>query len=62
MLATPAGNSSRRSAMTVGAALIVIVVGVLIAALVNSTIGLIVAVIGVIGLVLALVSTSRSRV
>ena len=48
--------------MTVGAALVVIVVGVLIAALVNSTIGLVVAVIGVIGLVLALVSTSRSRV
>ena len=48
--------------MTVGAALVVIVVGVLIAALVNPTIGLIVAVIGVIGLVLALVSTSRSRV
>jgi len=48
--------------MTVGAALVVIVVGVLIAALVNPTIGLIVAVIGVIGLVLALVTTSRSRV
>ena len=48
--------------MTVGAALVVIVVGVLIAALANSTIGLIVAAIGVIGLILALVSTSRSRV
>lgn len=48
--------------MTVGAALVVIVVGVLIAALANSTIGLIVAAIGVVGLILALVSTSRSRV
>ncbi len=48
--------------MTIGAALVVVIVGVLIAALANSTIGLIVAAIGVIGLVLALVSTSRSRV
>jgi len=47
--------------MTIGAALLVIVVGVLIAAFANSTIGLIVAVIGVVGLVLAAVSTSRSR-
>jgi hypothetical protein len=48
--------------MTIGAALVVIVVGVLIAALANSTIGLIVAAIGVIGLVLALVTGGRSRV
>ena len=48
--------------MTIGAALVVIVVGVLIAAFANPTIGLIVAVIGIIGLIFALVSTSRSRV
>jgi hypothetical protein len=48
--------------MTIGAALAVIVVGVLIAALANSTIGLIVAAIGVVGLVLALLSGSRSRI
>ena len=48
--------------MTIGAALVVVIVGVLIAALANSTIGLIVAAIGVVGLILALVSTSRSRV
>lgn len=47
--------------MTVGAALLVVVVGVLIAAFANSTIGLIVAAIGVVGLVLALISTSRAR-
>ena len=47
--------------MTIGAALAVIVVGVLIAAFLNSTIGLIVAAIGVVGLILALFSTSRSR-
>lgn len=47
--------------MTIGAALVVIVVGVLIAAFASSTIGIIVAVIGVIGLILALVNTSRSR-
>lgn len=48
--------------MTIGAALAVIIVGVLIAALANSTIGLIVAAVGVVGLVLALVSGSRSRI
>lgn len=42
--------------MTIGAALAVIVVGVLIAALANSTIGLIVAAVGVVGLILAVVS------
>jgi hypothetical protein len=46
--------------MTVGAALLVIVVGAVIAAFVNSTIGLIVAAIGVVGLVLALLSGSRA--
>jgi hypothetical protein len=48
--------------MTIGAALVVIVVGVLIAALLSQTIGLIVAAIGVIGLILAVVSGGRSRV
>ena len=48
--------------VTIGAALVVVIVGVLIAALANSTIGLIVAAIGVVGLILALVSTSRSRI
>ena len=47
--------------MTVGAALVVIVVGLLIAAFLNATIGLIVAVVGVVGLVLSLVGASRSR-
>jgi hypothetical protein len=47
--------------MTIGAALVVVVVGVLIAAFANSTIGLIVAAIGVVGLILALVSNSRAR-
>ena len=41
--------------MTIGAALVVIVVGVVIAATVSSTIGLIVAAIGVVGLILAAV-------
>jgi hypothetical protein len=45
--------------MTIGAALAVIVVGVLIAALANSTIGLIVAAIGIVGLILAVVSGRR---
>ena len=39
----------------------VVVVGVLIAAFVNPTIGIIVAVVGVVGLVLALVSGNRAR-
>jgi hypothetical protein len=47
--------------MTIGAALVVILAGVLIAAFLNSTIGLIVAVIGVVGLILSLFSTTRSR-
>jgi hypothetical protein len=47
--------------MTIGAALIVVLVGVLIAAFLNSTIGLIVAAIGVVGLVLALVTSGRNR-
>jgi hypothetical protein len=45
--------------MTVGAALLVIVVGVLIAMFANSTIGLIVAAIGVVGLILALLLPGR---
>lgn len=47
--------------MTIGAALAVVIVGVLIAVLANSTIGMIVAAIGVVGLILALVSGSRAR-
>ena len=47
--------------MTIGAALVVILAGVLIAAFLNSTIGLIVAAVGVIGLILAAVTTSRGR-
>ena len=47
--------------MTIGAALLVVVVGVLIAAFANSTIGLIVAAIGVIGLILAVVTGNRTR-
>ncbi len=47
--------------MTIGAALAVVIVGVLIAAFANSTIGLIVAAVGVVGLILALVSGSRAR-
>jgi hypothetical protein len=46
--------------MTIGAALAVIVVGVLIAVLLNATIGLIVAAIGVVGLILALFTTTRA--
>jgi hypothetical protein len=46
--------------MTLGAALVVIVVGALLAAFVNSTIGIIVAAIGVVGLILALLSSSRT--
>jgi hypothetical protein len=47
--------------VTIGAALAVIIIGVLIAALANSTIGMIVAAVGVVGLILALVSGSRAR-
>jgi hypothetical protein len=47
--------------MTIGAALVVILAGVLIAAFLNGTIGLIVAIIGVCGLALALFSTARGR-
>jgi len=47
--------------MTIGAALVVIVVGLLIAVLLNATIGTIVAVVGLVGLVLAALSTRGSR-
>jgi hypothetical protein len=47
--------------VTIGAALAVIIIGVLIAALANSTIGMIVAAVGIVGLILALVSGSRAR-
>jgi len=46
----------RRTHMTIGAALVVVVAGLLIAAMLNSTIGIIVAIIGVVGLILALVN------
>jgi Flp pilus assembly protein TadB len=55
-----AGPEKEFSAMTIGAALVVVLVGVLIAAFLNSTIGIIVAVIGVVGLVLAVVSGRTS--
>lgn len=48
--------------MTIGAALAVIVVGLLIAATLNSTIGLIVAVVGLVGLLLAAFSSRRTVV
>jgi hypothetical protein len=48
--------------MNIGAALIVIVAGLLIAATMNSTIGLIVAVVGLVGLLLAAFSGRSSRV
>jgi hypothetical protein len=47
--------------MTIGAALVVILAGILIAAFLNATIGWIVAAIGVVGLILAAVSGSRAR-
>ena len=48
--------------MTIGAALVVIVAGLLIAATLNSTIGLIVAVVGLVGLLLAAFSGRRGMV
>ncbi len=47
--------------MTVGAALVVVLAGVLIALFLNATIGWIVAAVGIVGLILAAVSTSRGR-
>ncbi len=47
--------------MTIGAALVVIVAGVLIATTLNSTIGVIVVVIGLVGLVLAVLTGTRAR-
>ncbi len=47
--------------MSIGAALIVIVAGLLIAVFLNSTIGMIVAAVGVVGLIIAAVSGSRGR-
>jgi hypothetical protein len=47
--------------MTIGAAVVVILVGILLAALVNSTLGLIVIAVGVIGLILAVVGMGRAR-
>ncbi len=51
----------RENTMSIGAALIVIIAGVLIAAFLNATIGWIVAAIGVVGLILAVVTSGRSR-
>jgi hypothetical protein len=45
--------------MTVGAALAVIVVGILIAMFASSTIGWIVTIIGIVGLILALIAPGR---
>jgi hypothetical protein len=47
--------------MTVGAALLVVVVGVLIAIFASSTIGSIVAIIGIVGLILAVVTGNGRR-
>ena len=47
--------------MTVGAALVVVIAGVLIALFLNATIGWIVAAIGVVGLILAAVTSGRRR-
>lgn len=47
--------------MTIGAALAVIVVGVLIAALASPTIGWIVAAIGVVGLILSVFTSAKAR-
>lgn len=47
--------------MTIGAALVVVLAGVLIAAFLNSTIGLIVAAVGVVGLILAVLGGVRTR-
>lgn len=47
--------------MTIGAALLVIVVGIVIAAVANSTIGMIVAAIGVVGLIIAALTGARTR-
>ncbi|MBI2710922.1 MAG: hypothetical protein HYX34_14710 [Actinobacteria bacterium] len=47
--------------MTIGAALVVIVAGLLIVAFLDPTIGFIVAVVGVVGLILAALSGYRGR-
>jgi hypothetical protein len=60
MVALPS-KSERAHQMTVGASLVVILVGLLIAAFLSSMIGMIVAGVGVVGLILALVSGDRTR-
>jgi hypothetical protein len=47
--------------MTIGAALLVIVVGVLIALFASPTIGWIVAAVGIVGLIIAAITTGRGR-
>jgi len=55
------GHGAKGDTMTVGAALVVVIAGVLIALFLNATIGWIVAAIGVVGLILAAVTSGRSR-
>jgi hypothetical protein len=57
----PTGHGAKGDTMTVGAALVVIIAGVLIALFLSATIGWIVAAIGVVGLTLAAVTSGRSR-
>ncbi len=47
--------------MTIGAALVVILVGLAISAWVNGLIGLIVAAVGLVGLIVAAFNTTRAR-
>jgi len=54
-------STNKGIAMTIGAALVVIVAGLLIAVLLNATIGTIVAVIGLVGLILAALSSRGTR-
>jgi hypothetical protein len=60
---TPRSPSGRvkEAIMTIGAALGVIVVGLVIAAFVSGAIGMIVAAVGVVGLILAVLSGSSAR-
>lgn len=55
-------HNRKKTAMTISAALVVIVAGLLIAAFLSSTIGVIVAVVGVVGLILAALSGNRRSV
>ena len=57
----PLSPNNSEDIMTIGAALVVIVAGLLIAAFLNGTIGFIVAAVGVVGLILGLFSYNRAR-